>query len=255
MKKTLSILLAALLLLSLSACGGQNAEAPVTAPNAQADPAPVTPGDAPVTPGDAPEESAAVTLTVTIADAGALCAARESVSVTDADADGALTINDALLCAHDALYEGGAAAGYGSAMGEYGLYITRLWGNESGSYGYYVNNASAMNLAEPVREGDAVYAFSYADLSGWSDAYCWFESCELTDEGVALQLCYLAFDADWNAVVTPAAGAVVTLDGERTQTVTDAEGRALLPLPGDGEHVLSAVSDTMTLTPPAALLP
>ena len=48
-------------------------------------------------------------VTVTIKNGG-IVVARESVEVTDIDEDGALTINDALYCAHEKFYDGGAAA-------------------------------------------------------------------------------------------------------------------------------------------------
>ncbi|MBP5657968.1 MAG: hypothetical protein J6X52_05545, partial [Clostridia bacterium] len=77
---------------------------------------------------------------VTIAN-GELVLAREAVTLTDADNDGALTINDALYLAHEAKFEGGAAAGYASSTGDYGLSLTKLWGVENGgSYGYFVND-------------------------------------------------------------------------------------------------------------------
>jgi hypothetical protein len=55
-------------------------------------------------------------ISVTIADKGNLVMSQEEVTVTDIDGDGTLTINDTLYAAHEATYEGGAAAGYGSAM-------------------------------------------------------------------------------------------------------------------------------------------
>ena len=79
-----------------------------------------------------------VTVYVTVSN-GTLMLTSRAVSVTDVDGDGALTINDALVLAHDAAYEGGSAAGYASATGTYGLAITKLWGVENGgSYGYYI---------------------------------------------------------------------------------------------------------------------
>ena len=52
---------------------------------------------------------------VTIADKdGKLAMTQQAVTVTDADGDNALTINDALIAAHEASYPGGAAAGYSS---------------------------------------------------------------------------------------------------------------------------------------------
>ena len=112
---------------------------------------------------------------VTISNAGELVLVREAVSVTDADGDGALTINDALIAAHDAKFEGGAEAGYASAQSDWGLSLTKLWGVENGgSYGYYVNDQMFMGLADPIATDDSIYAFVYKDTEGFSDAYAYF---------------------------------------------------------------------------------
>ena len=95
------------------------------------------------------------------------------VTVTDTDNDGALTINDAFVKAHDAYYPDGIA-GYSSASGTYGLYVAKLWGDESGSFGYYVNNQMAMGLSDPIKDGDVLAAYIYQDQTGWSDLYCFF---------------------------------------------------------------------------------
>lgn len=42
------------------------------------------------------------------------------------------TLDDVFKALHDSYYDGGAAAGYTSADGTYGLYITEFWGDESG---------------------------------------------------------------------------------------------------------------------------
>ena len=63
---------------------------------------------------------------VTIADEnGKLALARVAVTVSDIDADGAITINDALYAAHETFYEGGAEAGYASYTGDYGLSLSK----------------------------------------------------------------------------------------------------------------------------------
>ena len=163
-----------------------------------------------------------VTVYVTLSDgAGHLVMARQPVAVTDLDADGSVTVNDALIAAHDEAYTGGSEAGYASVAGEYGLSITRLWGIENGgSYGYYVNNAMAMSLQDPVADGDRVSAYVYADLTAWSDMYCWFEpeTASLKQgETVTLTLSGAGFDADWNPVTLPVEGAELTVNGERIQ--------------------------------------
>lgn len=192
---------------------------------------------------------------VTISDAdGNLALAQKAVDVTDTDGDGALTINDALIAAHDANYEGGAAAGYGSGMTDYGLSMNKLWGIENGgSYGYYVNNTSAWSLTDPVAEGDYVNAFVYTDLTAWSDTYCFFDAqtvYAVVGNTVTLTLSAAGYDADYNPITVPVEGAVITINGEATSYTTDANGSVTVTLDKAGTQVISAVSAAMTLVPP-----
>jgi len=192
---------------------------------------------------------------VTISDAnGNLALAQKAVDVSDVDGDGALTINDALTAAHDANYEGGAAAGYGSGMTDYGLSMNKLWGTENGgSYGYYVNNASAWSLTDPVAEGDYINAFVYTDLTAWSDKFCFFDvqtADAAAGNTVTLTLSAAGYDADYNPITVPVEGAVITVNGEATTYVTDANGSVTVKLDKAGTQIISAVSDTMTLVPP-----
>ncbi len=88
---------------------------------------------------------------VTVANGG-LELANSEVTVTDIDGDGALTINDAFMPLTKATLRAEPQRSYASEMSDYGLMLTKLWGIENGgSYGYYVNNASAWSLADPVR--------------------------------------------------------------------------------------------------------
>ena len=193
---------------------------------------------------------------VTIADAnGDLALTQQKVTVTDIDEDGALTINDALYLAHEAKFEGGAAAGYKSSVGAYGLALDKLWGTENGgSYGYYVNNNSAWSLTDIVKEGDYINAFVYTDLTAWSDKYCYFDvnsKIGTADKEINLILSMAGYDENYNPAVYPVEGAVITVNGEATDVKTDAEGKAVIKLPAaEGEYVISATSDKMTMVPP-----
>lgn len=203
----------------------------------------------------AAETTDTASVLVTIADEnGALALAAESVTVTDTDADGALTIRDALYCAHEAYYPGGAAAGFSSSEGTYGLQLDLLWGAGDGiSYGYYVNHTAAMSLGDPVADGDIVAAFVYTDLTAWSDTYCWFDSDSLemdTNDTVTLTLTAAGYDASWNPVTLPVADAVLTIDGMTSEYTTDENGTVTLTMDTVGSFVISAVSDTQILVPP-----
>ena len=191
---------------------------------------------------------------VTIADEnGELALVREAVVLEDADGDGAVTVNDALLLAHEQAYPGGAAAGYLSSEGPYGLKLDKLWGVENGgSYGYYVNHASAMSLTAPVSDGDEVAAFIYTDLDGYSDTYGYFDraTAELNAPGeLTLTLKAAGWAADYNPVELPVADAVIVVNGEKTDFRTDENGSVTLHLAA-GSYVISAVSDAQVLVPP-----
>lgn len=188
---------------------------------------------------------------VTISSEGELVIAQEEITVTDVDGNGVLTIDDALYIAHDEYYDGGAAAGYGSASG---ASLTKLWGVENGgSYGFYVNNVSAWSLSDIIKEGDYINAFSYADLKAWSDSYCWFDKNTVTakpGEEIVLTLYGAGYDAEWNPVTAPVAKAVITIDGNASEYVTDEKGKVTIKFDKEGSFVISAVSDNQVLVPP-----
>lgn len=201
-------------------------------------------------------EPANVLVTITD-DTGAIVLACRSVAVTDADEDGALTINDALLCAHTDNNENGAEA-YQSENTEYGLSLTRLWGVENGgSYGYYVNDASAWSLLDPVKEGDHVKAFVYTDLTAWSDTYTFFNAPMLTvkaGEAAELVLSAAGFDESYAPITLAVEGAAITVNGEATELVTNAEGKVSLTLNGAGVYTISATSAAMTMVAPVCII-
>ncbi len=197
--------------------------------------------------------STEVFVTIALGD-GTLALAQESVAVTDIDDDNKITINDALFCAHSAYYPDGVAAGYATELTEWGIGIKKLWNVvNGGSYGYYVNNASAWSLTDTVVAGDYVNAFVYQDAQGFSDSYSYF-SAQTVDatayESFELTLNCLTFDAEFNTVVTPVVGAVITVDGSKTAFTTDANGKATITLTETGTHVISADSDSVVIVAP-----
>jgi hypothetical protein len=184
--------------------------------------------------------------------------AQEPVKVADIDGDGSLTINDALYLAHEAKYTGGAKTGYASAQSQWGLSLTKLWGVENGgSYGYYVNNVSAMGLTDPVKNGDYVNAFVYTDTTAFSDKYSFFDVNTVTGntgKNITLTLSGAGYDANWNPVTVAIAGATVTVDGKATSYKTDANGKVTFKVADSGRHVISAVSDKETLVAPICIV-
>jgi len=197
-------------------------------------------------------EPASADVTVSIVDAGEIVVAAESLTVTDCDKDGNLTVNDALIAAHEQFYEGGAEAGYASAESVYGMSVLKLWGKDHGGFGYCVNHVSAMSPLDAVAEGDSVTAYTYSDLTNWSDVYTYFDADSVkvyNSQAFDVTLYELGYDADWTQVTKPLAGAVITLNGKETSFVTDEEGKATVSVTGG--CVLSAKTDDgRTLVPP-----
>ena len=192
---------------------------------------------------------------VSIADQnGEAVLVQKPVTVTDVDNDGTLTVGDALVCAHEAYYEGGAEKGIKTSIGNYGLQLDLLWGYDNGSgYGYLVNNAFSMGLGDPVKNGDYVYAYIYTDIVTWSDTYSFFDkntvSAKAGDE-ISLVLSAAGYAADYSQLNSPVEGAHILVDGVDVLTVTDAEGKATIKIDKAGEHVISAVKSNTALVPP-----
>ena len=187
---------------------------------------------------------------------GALELACEQIAVTDRDKDGKITVSDALYAAHEAQFEGGAKAGYGVEKSEFGLSMTKLWGVENGgAYGYCVNNAGALSLADEVKEGDHVFAYVYQDTAAFSDTYAYFDTfnAEIAkDEKLSLTLSINTFDENWNPVTLPLANAELTVNGSASGVITDENGRAELSVSED--CIVSAKCEGMTLAGPVCVV-
>lgn len=195
-----------------------------------------------------------ITVNVSIASKGTLQVAHEEIEVTDYNSSGSYDIDDVLYAAHNEYYSGDAQIGYASAASDYGLGITTLWGDTSGAFGYYVNNNSAWSLADPVTDGDYVYAFVYKDQTGWSDAYTYFTSSTTSiKKGQTLEVTLnkLGYDDSWATVELPVENAAIKINGENTDYRTNAEGVAQIVFENTGNYTLTAeFAGTENYTPP-----
>lgn len=201
---------------------------------------------------------AAPTVYVSISDdTGTLTLAYAPVALLDKDGDGALTICDALMEAHAAHYPDGAD-GFLAEETEWGKSMYRLWGVENGgSYGYCVNDASAMSLVDPIQPGDHIKAYAFTDLTNYSDTYAYFTApvaAAALNSEVALTLSASGYDANWAPITLPVTEAVLTVNGEKTEIITDENGNAVLTFTAPGVYTVSAVSETMTLVPPVCIV-
>ena len=180
-----------------------------------------------------------------------------SITIRDTDGDGILSINDALYVAHEKYFDGGAKAGYLAEQTAYGLSMMKLWGIENGgSYGYNLNNQPAMSLADPVKDGDFVYAYVYTDSVGFSDTYAFFTELEVEGtigSAITLQLNRIAYDENWNTVELPVPQAQIIVDGVATQMMTDDSGKVMYVPDSEGVHQITAKSSEMVLVPPICI--
>ncbi len=199
----------------------------------------------------------------------ASCAGKDYVYVTIADENGnivvayeriepnEMTADAALMAAHEKFHKDGAS-GYTCIDSAYGRSLTKLWGVENGgSYGYYVNDVSPDSLGDTVEVGDHIYAFIYTDLEAFSDKYSYFNIKKVEasrGSTFELELTYLDYDENWNITKKAAEGAYITINGERTEFVTNENGKAYVKIAEKGEYVISAESDTLTLAPAVALI-
>ena len=251
MKKILSlVLILACFALLLAGCGEKTPDATTAAQTTAAQTvAETTAAQTTVEPAE-PQ-----TVLVTIADKnGEAVLKLAEITASDLDEDGKVTIYEALKAAHATCPNGGAD-GFAAEVGQYGLSMVKLWGDENGgSFGYYVNDASAWSLADEVHTGDRIVAFAYTDLVGWSDAFCYFDpiiATKTSGENVEVTLTALLPDENWNPVQTPVEGAKILVNGVDSGLTTDAEGKVTLTLES-GVNEITAESDTLTLVPPIA---
>lgn len=200
-------------------------------------------------------DAGSVDISISIADAGKLVVTQEALTVTDADADGSLTINDALILSHDKFYEGGAAAGYSYAAKDWGLSVTKLWGKENnGSFGYTVNDTFANSLSDILKSGDHVYAYCYQDAEHYTDMYTYFDKTDRSEytvgDEIELTLMSNTFDESWKAVQKPVADAVILIDGKETAYKTGADGKVKVKTDKAGQIVISAANENPIIVPP-----
>lgn len=191
---------------------------------------------------------------VTISD-GTLTLLMKPVTLSDADGDGVISINDALILAHNEYYDGGAEAGYSSDETEYGISMTKLWGVENGgSYGYMLNDAAPMSLKDEIKAGDRICAYVFTDTDTFSDTYFFFDQTSVEAEAgetVTLTVKTTGYDENWAPVTLPLAGASVLIDGKDVGITTDEDGKAEFVIPDAGEHSVTVSSEKLTLIPNA----
>ena len=96
-----------------------------------------------------------------------------------------------------------------------------------------------------VNTGDQFSLFVYADTTGWTDKYLFFQDVPSSVEAgkeFAVTLKTYGYDSNWNTVELLVAGSTLTLEnkatGEKTQAVTDENGAAVIKAEKAGSYRL-----------------
>ena len=193
---------------------------------------------------------------VTIVDQGIIVMAHQKVTVTTSSA----IIDDFLKQAHEDSYEDGASAGYATSNG----WLSKLWGDTSGNFGYWLENVPANSLTDKVSNNAYIVAainqHIYSHEEPWRDTYSYFnDDTAVIENGLALEL--ELHGREW-ADPYPLADAVITIDGKATGYTTDENGKAVIALPELSQydenwkllpetHIVSAIAPTgITIVPP-----
>ncbi len=178
---------------------------------------------------------------VSIANKGSVELSYAPVTASDRNGDGAIDIDEVMIAAHDKYYEGGAAKGYASATGDYGAYITKLWGDESGNFGYFVDNKMSMGLSDKVTDGQHVYAYINANSYPNNDAYAYFETPTAETSTYATMIVKLTaqngYDENWSPKFEAYDNAEIKLYAGDFSV--EAEGGYVALAIGNGEYKLT----------------
>lgn len=137
---------------------------------------------------------------------------------------------------------------YESADGEFGAYITKFWGDESGNYGYQINGGEVfvMGLSHEVCDGDYIDVAIYKNYYPDTESYTKFEKYEeevTLGESIELSLFQAGYDENWNTVFSACEDVEIIIDGESTGITTDFDGKVSLNFDEVGTYVISARKD------------
>lgn len=192
------------------------------------------------------DEETSVTAYVTVSQYGEFvnCADGSSAVLLPVELSGSssYTLDDLFAKVHN-LYSNSEY--YGSATSDYGAYITKFWGDESGNFGYQINGGSeaVMGLSHQVEDGDYVDVAIYKSLYPDTEAYTKFDIVETkiqSGDTLELTLSQAGYDENWNTVFSPCEEAVITIDGTDTDYMTDFDGKVSLNFDTCGTYTISA---------------
>lgn len=196
-----------------------------------------------------PEPAAPANVKVTISKQGVLVLVNASVTVTDLNSDGKLTYDEAMVAAHEEYHADGADA---FAINQDSGWVIKLWGEQTVDLAFFKNNVKTPKFVNntTVKNGDALYAGFYSDVSSWKDWYTMFTPATVTvQRGEAFELTLTGFSALLDNVTAAAVSSTQvgiwedgTFEAIPSKT-TDENGKVTLSIAAAGTYIISAKAD------------
>ena len=196
-----------------------------------------------------PEPAAPANVKVTISKQGVLVLVNASVTVTDLNSDGKLTYDEAMVAAHEEYHADGADA---FAINQDSGWVIKLWGEQTVDLAFFKNNVKTPKFVNntTVKNGDALYAGFYSDVSSWKDWYTMFTPATVTvQRGEAFELTLTGFSALLDNVTAAAVSSTqvgIWEDGTFEAIpgkTTDENGKVTLSIAAAGTYIISAKAD------------
>lgn len=188
---------------------------------------------------------------INYSNAGTNVLAMAEVPLEDCNGTEGITLDDVLLMAN-MIYAPNGALDYDSGK----EFVNEFWGI-SGAFGYTINHEFAWDIHETVEEGDVIDFYIYADPFNYSDHYGYFDQTMLdikAGESVTLTCYQIPNSLTGNFATRPTSNAQITINGEKTDYYTDANGQVTITLDKGGYYEISAVTNLYVLVPPICVV-
>ncbi len=173
-------------------------------------------------------------------------------------------LNDAFAEFHNTYYEG--EEGYAFEESEYGPYVTEFLNDVSGNFSYQLNQGSemVMGLNHEIEDGDTIDFSINKNYYPDTESYAVFKDTHIetfSGKEIEIELNQSGYDENFNLVFSSCPDATIIIDGEKTEIVTDAEGKAKILIDNPGRYVVSATKSKIVkektvpaITAPACII-
>ena len=197
-------------------------------------------------------EPAAVSVSITISKYGEFVNDKNGcpIAMTSVELSGkeVYVLDDVFRTVHTDLYEDGET-GYDTATGEWGLYVSKFWGDTSANFTYQVNfgEEDVWGPNHEIENGDFIEFCINKSTGSDMEVYTRFDKRKVEvhpGETVDLTLSQAGY-TETGLTFFACEDAAITVNGVLTETVTDAEGKASVSFEECGQYVVSAVKEKL----------